>query len=573
MRIRKIEIENFRSIKKLSWFPADGINCLIGHGDSGKSTILDAIDYCLSARRALQFYDSDFYNLDVSKQISITLTVGDLDDNLKNLDSYSNFLRGFNKESFTVEDEPGISLENVLTINLKIGNELEPSWSLYSDRSAEQGYTRNLSWADRVRISPARIGALASYNLSWRYGSVLNKLAEEKYDGSSALVNAARKARESFGVDVEKQFQETLAIVSAAAAKLGVNIGSAVHAHLDAHSVNIGEGSIALHDGNGVPLRSLGTGSTRLLVAGLQKKSVDKTSLLLVDEVEYGLEPHRIIQFLSTLGANEKQPTFQAFLTTHSPVVLRELSGNQLFIVQNHSDSHLIISVGDTEEAQSTIRSYPEAFLSKSIIVCEGASEVGLIRGINIHRQTIGQDSIFSHGTTLVNAGGINQAFDRAVALQSLGYRVSIFCDDDVHTRQAKEAEFTKSGGLVFKWKDGKHLEDILFMNLPDIAVAQLVDYACNLFGEELVNEHISSVSNNTLSLENIPEVDSVETIPSAHKLVLAKASCTKRNSWFKTVSIMEEIGRNIVSPNLEHSEQVLRSKMVRLFKWASNEI
>jgi len=52
-RIRKVEIRNFRSIRALDWLPSPGINCLIGPGDSGKSTILDAIDLCLGARRSV----------------------------------------------------------------------------------------------------------------------------------------------------------------------------------------------------------------------------------------------------------------------------------------------------------------------------------------------------------------------------------------------------------------------------------------------------------------------------------------------------------------------------------------
>jgi len=54
--IRAIEIENFRSIKALSWLPREGINCIVGPGDGGKSTVLDAIDYCLGARRTLQAF-------------------------------------------------------------------------------------------------------------------------------------------------------------------------------------------------------------------------------------------------------------------------------------------------------------------------------------------------------------------------------------------------------------------------------------------------------------------------------------------------------------------------------------
>jgi putative ATP-dependent endonuclease of OLD family len=48
-RIRQIVIENFRTIRNFEWFPSAGVNCLVGAGDSGKSTILDAIDCCLGA--------------------------------------------------------------------------------------------------------------------------------------------------------------------------------------------------------------------------------------------------------------------------------------------------------------------------------------------------------------------------------------------------------------------------------------------------------------------------------------------------------------------------------------------
>jgi putative ATP-dependent endonuclease of the OLD family len=82
-RIRKLTIENFRCVKQLTWLPSAGINCLIGSGDTGKSTILHAIDYCLGARRNLQFTDADFHRLDVENPIRITVTFGELDDSLK----------------------------------------------------------------------------------------------------------------------------------------------------------------------------------------------------------------------------------------------------------------------------------------------------------------------------------------------------------------------------------------------------------------------------------------------------------------------------------------------------------
>src|SRR5450830_1550909 len=105
-RIRRIEIQNFRSIQTFDWAPSAGINCLIGPGDSGKSTILDAIDLCLGARRSITFTDTDFYLQNVALPIAISVTLGALPDSLKNFDAYGDFLRGFNEKTENIEDEP-----------------------------------------------------------------------------------------------------------------------------------------------------------------------------------------------------------------------------------------------------------------------------------------------------------------------------------------------------------------------------------------------------------------------------------------------------------------------------------
>ena len=77
-RVRAVEIKNFRGIKELTWYPAAGINCLIGPGDSGKSSVLDALDLCLGARRSIQFTDADIHLLDVVTPITIAITLGEL---------------------------------------------------------------------------------------------------------------------------------------------------------------------------------------------------------------------------------------------------------------------------------------------------------------------------------------------------------------------------------------------------------------------------------------------------------------------------------------------------------------
>jgi putative ATP-dependent endonuclease of OLD family len=392
-RIRKITIENFRCINEVTWLPSAGINCLIGPGDSGKSTILNAIDFCLGARRNLQFTDADFHRLDVEDPIRIAVTFGELHDTLKNLDAYGLYLRGFT-EGGTIEDEPANEAETVLTLQLTVASDLEPSWSLFSERAQAQGQSRNLNWQDRVSVAPMRIGAAAGYHLGWGRGSVLNRLSEERADASAVLAKAARDARTAFSEDAQGQLGETLRIVEATAKELGIPVGQNVKAMLDTHSASFSGGTISLHDEDGIPLSGLGIGSTRLLIAGLQRKAAAETAVILIDETEHGLEPHRIIRFVTSLGAKEREPPLQVFMTTHSPVVLRELSGNQLFVVRRQGESHHIQNVGADDDIQSTIRLYPDAFLAPSVLVCEGASEVGFVRGVDLHRVEGGETSI-----------------------------------------------------------------------------------------------------------------------------------------------------------------------------------
>src|SRR5713101_6931852 len=92
------------------------------------------------------------------------------------------------------------------------------------------------------------------------------------------------------------------------------------------------------------------------------------------------------MRFLGSLGAKEKEPPLQVFLTTHSPVAIRELAASQLFVMRSSPDKHDVLSVRPTNDVQSTLRLFPEAFLASSIIVCEGATEVGFLRGIDNYR-------------------------------------------------------------------------------------------------------------------------------------------------------------------------------------------
>ncbi len=238
-RIRLVQIRNLRGIASLDWAPLPGLNCLIGPGDSGKTTILDAIDLCIGARRNVPFSDADFHNLDIEQPISIAVTIGDLPDAMCSMESYGQYLRGYDAFTGTLEDEPGAGIETVLTLLLTVSSDLEPVWTLASSRAEALGLTRNLAWADRLQLAPVRIGGSGDLHLGWRRGSVLNRLTDEKADASAALIKAARDARATFGDQAETQLRATLSLVSKEAADLGIRLDDGiVRALLDAQSVS-----------------------------------------------------------------------------------------------------------------------------------------------------------------------------------------------------------------------------------------------------------------------------------------------------------------------------------------------
>jgi putative ATP-dependent endonuclease of OLD family len=560
-RVRAVEIDNFRSIKRLEWFPEPGINCIIGPGDSGKSTVLDAIDLCLGARRHIQFTDADFHRVVVDDPIRIAVTVGELPAEMKRLEAYGPFLRGFRAASRAIEDEPSFDTEVILTHVLSVDSDLEPTWTLYSDRASSEGTVRGLLWNDRTRLAPTRLGGEDSHQLEWRKGSVLNRLSAERADVTQALAKIVREARHAFGDQAEGQLGEVLELVSEAAEKLGVTAAEGARALLDAGSVSSTMGAISLHTAEGVPLSSLGLGSARLLVAGLQRRAAAESSMILVDELEHGLEPHRIIRFVDELGAKEPMPPLQVFATTHSPVVLRELSGGQLSILRATAEAHECTLVSTDNDVQGTLRTCPEAFLASQCIVCEGATEEGLVRGLDQWFVSNGRQSIRARGVSLVNAQGVTKILSRAEPLQRLKYRVMILRDDDQRPEIEDEQAFQNAGGLVISWPELRTLEKELFYSLPDEGVQQLLAFAVEVHGEDLI-------AANTLSAGST--IDQCRTSCNAPERIVLGTAASAKPGWFKTVSRMEEAALTIIGPHLAQSDPVFKALVEQVFTWAS---
>ena len=134
MKIRKLIIKNFRGIKELDWsLPAGNIFCLIGKGDSSKSTILESIRYAFYPQWNLSLSDSAFYQCKTDDPIVIEVTMGELIEEFCSLNKYGYYLRGWDATTLTLSAEPEDQLEKVLTVRLKIEKNLEPEWHVICD--------------------------------------------------------------------------------------------------------------------------------------------------------------------------------------------------------------------------------------------------------------------------------------------------------------------------------------------------------------------------------------------------------------------------------------------------------
>jgi hypothetical protein len=143
--------------------------------------------------------------------------------------------------------------------------------------------------------------------------------------------------------------------------------------------------------------------------------------------------------------------------------------------------------------------------------------------------------------------------------------------DDDKQPTEGVEHAFQAAGGKVIAWRDGRALEDELFLSLTDEALGKLIDHAIELHGENLINDHIKSVSGNARNLSAIQADAGRVGYSLGDRAILGRAARTRKAGWFKSVTAMEEAGRTIVGPDLAGADAGFRAIVESIFVWAAN--
>lgn len=556
MRLTNIEIKNFRGIKHsfVSFPNTSRIVCLIGSGDSGKSTLFTAIEWALWPSWNLVVTDTDFYNSDTSNPIEISASITEIPEELLKEDKYGLLLRDLEKSMNAGEDEPTDTGTSILTIRLSIDDTLEPAWSVITNRTDP----KPISHGDRRLLSFGVVGFDYEKDFQWGRNSILQEYTESREILRAAFIQSIRTAVEDTKLEALDTISKTLLTVGK---RYGVSFNGEIHNRLLMLN-GIYSTAVGVFDGM-VPFMLRGLGSKRLLSIGMNVDAYENGTLVLVDEVETGLEPYRISTLVNQFRT-QFQDQGQLIMTTHSRSVVCECRIDELCVVNNEAGELCIHQLDEIEDIkadiQGIIRGEPDAFLCKRIIVCEGKTEVGLMRALD-ERLFSERGTRFAHnGVGIALGGGGKKTFTLARLLKECGYDCCILMDSDVDSEEAEKNDVEKIGIKVFSWEKGFAIEEQLFQDVSVECAGQLINYAIEIKGiqsiEALLNKEFNDEpkeyrvevgkillcgdDSGSISLEVLRRIGTV-----------AKGKKKKdrtEGSWFKRIDYGQEVGNIIFS-------------------------
>ncbi len=461
--IRHLEIERFRGIRELSWYPGEGVNVVLGGGDTGKSTILDAIGLLLSPTNPAVLSDSDYYGRDVASGFRIQ-TVFSLpfatEIGRQVRPSWPWAWDGLKPVVPAISGEGDANTQPVYWLRVRGTEDLELVYELLQP----DGEAVTLSVGLRRAIGLVRLTGDDRNDRDLRLvqGSALDRLLFDK-----ALRSRLTRALTASNVTdvLQADAKEALAALDISFASKGLPNGLDLSVTgTQGASIAALVGLTANRAGVPLPLASWGAGTRRLAALTIAEENQGDAPVVIVDEIERGLEPYRQRTLMNQLQGSGSQ----AFITTHSPSSVSAATSSAIWYL----DAAGSIGRLDATKVTRHLESDPETFLARLALVAEGATEVGFVE--KLLERALGA-SLKLHGIHVTDGGGHETALGVLEALASAGLRFGGFADDEngKHPEAWRKLE-KKLGPLLFRWRCGC-LEKNLIDAVPDARLQDLV--------------------------------------------------------------------------------------------------
>jgi len=409
LRIARIKIENFRGIKECElFFP--GHTVLVGDNNTGKSTILEAIDLVLGPERLSRYPvidEHDFYAgqyLDEEKKpIEITIEVVVVDLNDEQQRRFSCHLEWWNNEKKVLIDGPppestdGKNVVPALRLCFKGNYDVEEDdfsgRTFFMSPQKDDGTFEPFGVRDKRVCGFLYLRTLRTGNraLSLERGSLLDtvlRLKELRLHMWEQILNQLRKlsvadnpSLDITGVLNSVQDAVRSYVPSEWADDPHMRISNLTREHLRRIiTVFMSTGAIC-DDGTkfSAPFQHQGTGTINTLVLALLSMIADlkQNVIFAMEEPEIAIPPHTQKRIINSI----RSKSAQAIFTSHSPYVLEEFDPYQILVINRDGGRLTGVSAGyppkikPKKYREEFRKRFCEALLARRVLITEGRTE------------------------------------------------------------------------------------------------------------------------------------------------------------------------------------------------------
>ncbi|MCU4178622.1 ATP-dependent nuclease [Bosea sp. BH3] len=549
--IHRLLVRRFRGLKSLVWLPKPGLNVILGAGDSGKTTILDAIALLLNPTNTTLLSDADYWG---GRELSSEFLIGAVVSLPPNcgVDSQRAMVwpwawDGEDARAPKVSEDgadPGLQGPAVYKICVSGNVDLDLTYELRCPNGDIERFSPNL----RREIGLVRLSGddRSDRDLRLVQGSALDRLLSDPglrarlgghFSGADLSERLSDDGRQALD-DLDTRFKGR-----ALPNDLSLGLNGA-----QGQSISAFVGLTAAAGAGRLPLSSWGAGTRRLASLAIAQAYRTGCPITLVDEAERGLEPYRQRKLVADLATSSSQ----VFMTTHSAAALSAAEGASLW--------HLVagrITALETPKVTRHQRDDPETFLSRLAIVGEGATEVGFLRAILSRELAV---DLLDHGVRLCDGRGNSFALDLLTEMSSAGFNVAGLVDDEGEKTGLWLALKSVMGDRLLQWVGGC-TESAVIGALSDDQLEALITDPEGVHTQARLNTLIERITHENASTAF--ERRDFTTVREAagdqlRRLVIEAASASPKDTsgekaktwkrhgkvWFKTLAGGEELGQ-----------------------------
>jgi putative ATP-dependent endonuclease of OLD family len=474
--IRKLTIQRFRGIQAMTWRPAEGMNVILGGGDVGKTTVLEAITLLLSPSNTAVISEADYWARDSTQDfvIEAVMTLTDACGiGSQNTFAWPWAWDGQDAVAPSADGNANVPMlsEPVYRVRVRGTTELELAWEVIQPNDEFDHF----STAVRRRIGLVRISADERNDRDLRlvYGSALDRLLADQAlrarIGKQVSELNLHEALNDKGKDAINSLDTRMADAALPSVlKLGLTASQGM-------SIGALIGLLATKNGVALPLTSWGAGTRRMAALEISSATEKEPSVTLIDEIERGLEPYRLRKLINILAEQRGQ----IFLTTHSPVAITCAETAHLWYL----DSQGAMGALPRDKIGPQQKRDPETFLARFAVIAEGPTEVGFLQ--YLLEKAFGGNPL-DYGVRVCDGQGNDATLELLETLVSSGLRFAGLVDDEgtAPLRWLRLKEKLKE--RLYQWPEGCTEDNVIGAVAEDKLLELLKDGEGELDGYRL---------------------------------------------------------------------------------------